>query len=45
MLNGMKWNDEIGKTPVVVGNCVGFTANRVFFPYGQAASVLCDAVC
>lgn len=24
---------KIGKTPVVVGNCVGFTANRAFFPY------------
>jgi enoyl-CoA hydratase/3-hydroxyacyl-CoA dehydrogenase len=23
---------QIGKTPVVVGNCVGFTANRIFFP-------------
>jgi enoyl-CoA hydratase/3-hydroxyacyl-CoA dehydrogenase len=32
-----------GKTPVVVGNCVGFTANRIFFPYGQAASFLADA--
>jgi len=30
------------KIPVVVGNCVGFTANRVFFPYGQAASLLVD---
>jgi enoyl-CoA hydratase/3-hydroxyacyl-CoA dehydrogenase len=26
---------RIGKQAVVVGNCVGFTANRVFFPYGQ----------
>jgi enoyl-CoA hydratase/3-hydroxyacyl-CoA dehydrogenase len=31
------------KIPVVVGNCVGFTANRVFFPYGQAAAFLVDA--
>jgi enoyl-CoA hydratase/3-hydroxyacyl-CoA dehydrogenase len=34
---------RIGKTPVVVGNCVGFTANRAFFPYGQAAGLLVDA--
>ncbi len=33
----------VGKTPVVVGNCVGFTANRMFFPYGQAAGLLVDA--
>ncbi len=30
----------IGKTPVVVGNCVGFVANRVFFPYGMSGSLL-----
>lgn len=30
----------IGKTPVVVGNCVGFVANRVFFPYGMAGGLL-----
>lgn len=30
----------IGKTPVVVGNCVGFVANRVFFPYGMAGALL-----
>jgi enoyl-CoA hydratase/3-hydroxyacyl-CoA dehydrogenase len=34
---------KIGKTPVVVGDCVGFTANRGFFPYGQAAGLLVDA--
>lgn len=28
---------RIGKTPVVVGNCVGFTANRAFFPYVSRA--------
>lgn len=33
---------RIKKTPVVVGNCVGFTANRAFFPYGQAAALLVD---
>jgi len=33
---------SVGKTPVVVGNCVGFTANRMFFPYGQAAGLLVD---
>lgn len=30
----------IGKTPVVVGNCVGFAANRAFFPYGMSGSIL-----
>jgi enoyl-CoA hydratase/3-hydroxyacyl-CoA dehydrogenase len=33
---------KIGKTPVVVGNCVAFTANRIFFPYGQAAAMLLE---
>jgi len=33
---------RVGKTPVVVGNCVGFTANRIFFPYGQAGAMLAD---
>jgi len=33
---------KIEKIPVVVGNCVGFTANRIFFPYGQAANLLTD---
>jgi len=33
---------RIGKTAVTVGNCVGFTANRIFFPYGQAAAFLVD---
>jgi enoyl-CoA hydratase/3-hydroxyacyl-CoA dehydrogenase len=30
----------LGKTPIIVGNCVGFTVNRMFFPYGQAATFL-----
>ena len=34
---------KLGKTPVVVGNVVGFAANRGFFPYGQAAGLLADA--
>lgn len=34
---------QIGKTVVVVGNCVGFTANRIFAPYGQAACLLADS--
>lgn len=33
---------RIKKTPVTVGNCVGFLVNRVFFPYGQAACLLVD---
>lgn len=32
----------IKKTPVVVGNTVGFGVNRVFFPYGMAALMLLD---
>ncbi|KAL6070666.1 3-hydroxybutyryl-CoA epimerase [Balamuthia mandrillaris] len=31
------------KTPIVVGNCPGFTVNRIFFPYFQAAALLVDA--
>lgn len=34
---------KTGKTPVVVGNCVGFGANRGFFPYGQSSCFLVDA--
>jgi enoyl-CoA hydratase/3-hydroxyacyl-CoA dehydrogenase len=33
---------RIKKTPVTVGNCVGFLVNRIFFPYGQTAGLLVD---
>jgi enoyl-CoA hydratase/3-hydroxyacyl-CoA dehydrogenase len=33
---------KIHKTPIVAGNCTGFAVNRMFFPYGQAASFLVD---
>lgn len=33
---------RIKKTPVTVGNCVGFLVNRIFFPYGQSAGLLVD---
>ena len=33
---------RLRKTPVTVGNCTGFAVNRVFFPYGMAASILVD---
>lgn len=33
---------RIKKTPVIVGNCVGFLVNRIFFPYGQTAGLLVD---
>jgi len=39
----LQMSKSIGKTPVISGNCVGFIANRVFFPYGQAAGFLVDA--
>jgi enoyl-CoA hydratase/3-hydroxyacyl-CoA dehydrogenase len=32
----------LNKTPIVVGNCVGFTVNRMFFPYTQAAVFLVE---
>jgi enoyl-CoA hydratase/3-hydroxyacyl-CoA dehydrogenase len=32
----------LGKTPIVVGNCPGFAANRIFFPYFQSAALLVD---
>ena len=34
---------RIKKTPVLVKNCVGFAANRGFFPYGQSAALLVDS--
>ncbi|KAB1213965.1 Glyoxysomal fatty acid beta-oxidation multifunctional protein MFP-a [Morella rubra] len=34
--------NNIGKTPVVVGNCTGFALNRMFFPYTQAAVFLVE---
>lgn len=33
---------RLRKTPVVVGNCVGFLVNRVFMPYGQRVGFLID---
>ncbi|XP_040999610.1 glyoxysomal fatty acid beta-oxidation multifunctional protein MFP-a-like [Juglans microcarpa x Juglans regia] len=33
---------NIGKTPVVVGNCTGFAVNRMFFPYTQASIFLIE---
>eukprot|EP00762_Andalucia_godoyi_P005851 ANDGO_06968.mRNA.1 Glyoxysomal fatty acid beta-oxidation multifunctional protein MFP-a len=33
----------LGKTAIVVGNCSGFAANRVFLPYGEAAHFLVDS--
>ena len=39
----MQLSKAIGKTPVLVGNVVGFTANRGFFPFGQGAGLLVDA--
>ncbi|MBI2824294.1 MAG: enoyl-CoA hydratase/isomerase family protein [Planctomycetia bacterium] len=33
---------KLKKTPVTVGNCVGFLVNRIFFPYGQTALLLVD---
>jgi len=38
----VKFSKKIGKIPVVVGNCVGFAANRMFFPYCQAAHFLIE---
>lgn len=31
---------RVQKTPIVVGNCVGFAANRIFFPYTTCANWL-----
>ncbi|CAL5407189.1 unnamed protein product [Camellia sinensis] len=33
---------NIKKTPIVVGNCIGFAVNRMFFPYTQAALLLVE---
>lgn len=37
-----KFAKKLGKIPVVVGNCCGFAANRMFFPYRQAAHFLIE---
>jgi hypothetical protein len=34
--------EKIKKTPVVVGDCTGFTVNRMLFPYAQAATLLVE---
>eukprot|EP01084_Bolivina_argentea_P278959 476808_1 len=33
---------KLGKIPVIVGNCVGFAANRMFFPYIEAVCFLVE---
>mmetsp|Transcript_5676 Transcript_5676/g.8366 ORF Transcript_5676/g.8366 Transcript_5676/m.8366 type:complete len:729 (+) Transcript_5676:1888-4074(+) len=38
----ISFGKRIGKTCVTVGNCVGFTANRIFFPYGGSCGFLVD---
>lgn len=40
ILDLMALGKTIKKVPVVVGNCIGFTVNRTFFPYAQAAHML-----
>lgn len=36
---------RLKKVPIVVRNCVGFTANRTFFPYGACAGWLVSQRC
>eukprot|EP00898_Chlorokybus_atmophyticus_P001562 jgi/Chlat1/2406/Chrsp17S02663 len=42
ILDTIELGKRIKKTPVVVGNCVGFAVNRVFFPYTTTAAFLVD---
>ena len=42
LLTAIELTKRLKKTPVTVGNCVGFLVNRIFFPYGQAAGLLVD---
>jgi len=42
LVDALGLSAKLRKTPVVVGNCVGFTANRIFAPYSQAAGFLVD---
>ncbi|MBX7165713.1 MAG: enoyl-CoA hydratase/isomerase family protein [Pirellulales bacterium] len=42
LLAAIELAKKIRKTPVTVGNCVGFLVNRIFFPYGQTAGLLVD---
>ncbi len=36
----LSFSKRLKKVPIVVRNCVGFTANRTFFPYGACAGWL-----
>lgn len=38
----VKLSKKLKKIPVIVGNCVGFAANRMFFPLFQAAHFLVE---
>jgi len=33
---------KIKKTPIVVGNCISFVVNRMFYPYTQATLMLVE---
>jgi enoyl-CoA hydratase/3-hydroxyacyl-CoA dehydrogenase len=38
----VEFGKRIKKVSVVVGNCVGFVVNRIFYPYGVCASWMVD---
>eukprot|EP01027_Heterolobosea_sp_BB2_P018891 GEZU01026545.1.p1 GENE.GEZU01026545.1~~GEZU01026545.1.p1 ORF type:complete len:1032 (+),score=419.91 GEZU01026545.1:603-3698(+) len=42
VIDSVAFAKQISKTPVVVGNCPGFTVNRIFFPYGESTSFLVE---
>lgn len=42
IVDSLGYAKQIGKIPVVVGNCPGFLVNRAFFDYGIVAQYLVD---
>jgi enoyl-CoA hydratase/3-hydroxyacyl-CoA dehydrogenase len=42
LLDILNFSTKINKIPIVVGNCIGFTVNRIFSPYSQAALFLVE---
>eukprot|EP01080_Neovahlkampfia_damariscottae_P003410 gene3410-5955_t len=42
LIASLEFGKRIKKTTVVVGNCIGFVVNRVFYPYGIAACWMVD---
>eukprot|EP01114_Cavostelium_apophysatum_P011313 TRINITY_DN2552_c0_g1_i1.p1 TRINITY_DN2552_c0_g1~~TRINITY_DN2552_c0_g1_i1.p1 ORF type:complete len:739 (-),score=232.55 TRINITY_DN2552_c0_g1_i1:1103-3319(-) len=42
IVDALELASKLKKIPIVVGNCAGFTVNRIFFPYLQVATFLVE---